>query len=98
MTQIDERIVTDFMAGTPVPEIATRHGVSEDFVDGVIGQATFDEGPAVSRWSLSYTGNRVLLAVALGLLAFVTTRSLFGTIAVALIAFVVATIFFKPRR
>lgn len=50
-----------------------------------------------SRWSLSYTGNRVLLAVVLGLLAFVTTRSLFGTVAVALIAFVVATVWFKPR-
>lgn len=51
-----------------------------------------------SRWSLTYTGNRVMLAVALGLLAFVTTRSLFGTVAVALLAFVVATVWFKPRR
>jgi hypothetical protein len=59
----------------------------------VIGMQT----KSVSRWSLSYTGNRVMLAVALGLLAFVTTGSLFGTIAVALIAFVVATVFFKPR-
>ncbi len=30
---------------------------------------------APSRWSLSYTGNRVLLAVLLGLVAFVPTRS-----------------------
>lgn len=52
----------------------------------------------VSRWSLTYAGNRVMLAVALGLLAFVTTRSLFGTVAVALVAFVVATVFFAPRR
>lgn len=52
----------------------------------------------VSRWSLSYTGNRVLLAVALGLLVFVTTRSLFGTVAIALITFIVATVWFAPRR
>jgi uncharacterized membrane protein len=51
-----------------------------------------------SRWSLSYTGNRVLLAVVLGLAAYVTTGSLFGTVAVALVAFVVATVFFAPRR
>jgi hypothetical protein len=32
------------------------------------------------------------------LLVFVTTRSVFGMVTVALIAFVLVTVFFKPRR
>jgi len=52
-----------------------------------------------SRWSLSYTGNRVLLAVLLGLVAFVPTRSVLLGAIIGVLAFVIATVFTgRPRR
>jgi branched-subunit amino acid transport protein len=52
----------------------------------------------VSRWSLSYTGNRVLLAVLLAVVAYATTGSGLLFVLVGVLAFGLATIFFAPRR
>jgi hypothetical protein len=51
-----------------------------------------------SRWSLSYTGNRVLLAVVLGLAAFVPTRSVLFGIAIAALAYIAATVIASRMR
>lgn len=52
-----------------------------------------------SRWSLAYTGNRVMLAVVLGLIAFVPTRSVLLGAIIGGLAFVIATVFVgRPRR
>lgn len=51
-----------------------------------------------SRWSLTYTGNRALLAVVLAVIAYATTRSVLLFIFIGLIAFGLASIFFAPRR
>ncbi|WP_164842391.1 hypothetical protein [Actinoplanes solisilvae] len=55
------------------------------------------ESNARSRWSLSFTGNRVMLGVVLGLVVFVTTRSILGGVVVGGLAFVIATVFTRLR-
>jgi hypothetical protein len=52
----------------------------------------------VSRWSLTHTGNRVFLAVALGVIAYATSGGSLGLAAViAVLTYVIATLFAKPR-
>ena len=50
-----------------------------------------------SRWSLASKGNRVMYAVALGLLAFVTTRNAVLFLVIGGLTYVIATLF-APRR
>lgn len=51
-----------------------------------------------SRWSLTNTGNRVLLAAVLGLLAFATTRSIVLGLVIGGLTYLIATLFTRPRR
>lgn len=51
-----------------------------------------------SRWSLSYAGNRAVLAVLLGLIAFWTTRSVALGAVIAALTFGITTLFFARRR
>jgi hypothetical protein len=53
---------------------------------------------AESRWSLANTGNRVLLAVLVGLPAFVTTRSIVLGAILGGLTYLIATLFVRPRR
>jgi hypothetical protein len=50
-----------------------------------------------SRWSLANKGNRVMYAVALGLLAFVTSRSIVLGLVIGGLTYVIASLF-APRR
>lgn len=49
-----------------------------------------------SRWSLASKGNRVMYAVALGLVAFVTTQNAVLFLVVGGLTYVIATLF-APR-
>jgi hypothetical protein len=50
------------------------------------------------RWSLTNTGNRVLLAVVLGLLAFALSRSIVLGLVIGGLTYLIATLFARPRR
>lgn len=49
-----------------------------------------------SRWSLASKGNRVMCAVALGLLAFVTSRNIVLALVIGGLTYLIATLF-APR-
>jgi surface antigen len=51
-----------------------------------------------SRWSLAHAGNRAVLAAALGLIAFWTTRSVALGAVIAALAFGIASVFFARRN
>lgn len=51
-----------------------------------------------SRWSLTNTGNRALLAVVLGLLAFTTSRSIMLGLVIGGLTYLIATLFTRSRR
>jgi hypothetical protein len=56
------------------------------------------EAKTDSRWSLTHAGNRVLLAVLLGLIAFWTTGSIALCAVIAVLTFAIATLFVRPGR
>jgi hypothetical protein len=51
----------------------------------------------VSRWSLAHTGNRVFLAVVLGVLAYATSSSVALAAIIGVLTYAIATLFGKPR-
>lgn len=50
-----------------------------------------------SRWTLANRGNRIALAVVLGLLAFATTRSIVLGLVIGGLTYLIATLFARPR-
>lgn len=72
MTDVNTRIVDEFVSGREVPDIAARYNVPEEYVDRVIEETSLSK-PA-KRWDGSWRnwGNRiaysVLAAIALSLL------------------------------
>lgn len=51
-----------------------------------------------SRWSLTNAGNRALLAVALGLIAFATSRNIVLGLVIGGLTYLIATLFSRPRH
>jgi hypothetical protein len=50
-----------------------------------------------SRWSLASTGNRVMYAAALGVVAFATSRSIVLGLVIGGLTYLIATLFARPR-
>jgi hypothetical protein len=50
-----------------------------------------------SRWSLASTGNRVMSAAVLGVVAFATSRSIVLGLVIGGLTYLIATLFARPR-
>jgi hypothetical protein len=90
MTQIDGRIVDEFMAGTDVPEIAARYAVPEAYVDRVLEDASSAKR---KRWdgSLNNWGNRLAYSVIAGLIINLATGLYAVGTVIAVLLFVITT-------
>ena len=51
-----------------------------------------------SRWSLASTGNRVMYAAVLGLLAFATSRSIVLGLVIGGLTYLIPTLFARTRN
>ncbi|WP_106316838.1 hypothetical protein [Actinoplanes italicus] len=74
----DEQMVSEFIAGREVPEIAARYGVAEAYVDRVIEQASLKPARRSRDWSLNPLGNRLLYSVLIALVVNLATDTWFG--------------------
>lgn len=71
-TENESQMISEFMAGTPVPLIAERYNVPEAYVDRVIEETSFTGKPKRS-WSINLLGNRVVYSIVIGWLAWAAT-------------------------
>lgn len=63
-TELDEdRVIADYADGRPVEEIEAAYGLTRDEIEYLVAAGA----RPIGRWSLQRTGNRVLLAVLVGL-------------------------------
>ncbi|GIF08658.1 hypothetical protein Asi03nite_61960 [Actinoplanes siamensis] len=92
-------MASEYAAGREIPEIAARYDVREEYVQRVIEDATAPQ-PVTSRWSLSNQGNRILIAVLLGWIAWLISGRLtiWTLVVVAIAAYVVTTLVVSVRR
>ena len=67
----DQHIAEEFATGTDIPEIAARYGLSEAYVDRIIEQATLTK--PYREKGLANWGNRLVLSLAVGWLAWLAT-------------------------
>ena len=67
----DQRIAEEFATGTDIPEVAARHGLTEAHVDRIIEEATLAK-PQREK-GLANWGNRLVLSLAVGWLAWLAT-------------------------
>jgi hypothetical protein len=97
----DEQMISEFVGGTPVPQIAARYGVAEDYVDRVIEEATATtEKPKRRRWdwSLNPLGNRILYSVLAALFINVVTGTALGWVVGVVLLILTSAIVGVARR
>lgn len=89
-------MVSEFIEGREVPEIAARYGVAEAYVDRVIEQTDL-RSKRRWDWSLNNWGNRLLYCVLLALAISAATTSTIGWVTGAVV-FVLASAIVSARR
>lgn len=96
MTDIDGRIVGEFVAGADVPDIAQRYAVPEAYVDRVIEETSLTKRK--HGWSFNSLGNRVVYSVLAGLVVNLATGIyLLGTV-ITVVLFVLTSAIVGIRR
>lgn len=96
----DEQMISEFVGGTPVPQIAARYGVAEDYVDRVIEEAaaTPDRPKRRWDWSLNPLGNRILYSVLAALFINVVTGTALGWVVGVVLLILTSAIVGVARR
>lgn len=99
MTDINARIVDEFVAGRDVPDIAARYGVPEQYVDRIIEETSLSKPAKRQRdWSWNNWGNRIAYSV----LAALALSLLLGSPAIGwalgLLLFIVTSAIVSVRR
>lgn len=99
MTEMNARIVNEFVAGKQVPEIAARYDLPEEYVDRVIEQTDLSK-PEKRKWDHSWSnwGNRIAYSA----LAAIVISLLIGSAAIGwtlgVVLFVVTSAIASIRR
>jgi hypothetical protein len=90
VTDIDGRIVNEFVSGAEVPDIAARYAVPEAYVDRVIEETDLSAKPKRS-WTLQHWSNRLAASLLAGLVVYWGTASNALATIVAVMLFVLTT-------
>lgn len=96
MTEIDARIVNEFVAGNDVPDIAARYAVPEAYVDRVIEETSLTKPKR--DWSLNNWGPRLLYCLLAGTVINLTTGIYALGTAITVVLFVLVTAVVAARR
>lgn len=96
-TEMNARIVNEFVGGTDVPDIAARYAVPEAYVDRVIEETSLAK-PKRRDWSWNNWGNRLAYSILAGLAVNVVTGIYALGTTVTIILFVVTTAIVAARR
>lgn len=99
-TDVDQRMVEEFAAGTDVPTIAARYAVPEAYVDRVIEDAQGSKPSRWQIWSLNSWGNRLLYSFLAGLVVQMATgiSALSRTVVVVVFVLITAIVIVGRRR
>lgn len=97
-TELDERIVGEFVAGDEVPAIAARYNVTEAYVDRVVEETSLTK-PKKRDWSWNNWGNRLLYSVlaAMAMSYLIGSPAIGWTLGVALFALTTAIVAGRKR-
>ncbi|WP_145830908.1 hypothetical protein [Actinoplanes teichomyceticus] len=101
MSDRDAQMASEYAAGREIPEIAARYDVPVAYVKRVIEEAAAAPlQPVRSRWSLGYQGNRALLALVLGWLAWRASGALtvWTFVLVAVVVYTAISVVIGLRR